>query len=57
MKEARQRHWLTRHIENFIRMSDMGHLAPAAQLCAGHEVPFDVAYRVLLKPKQRRRRK
>lgn len=57
MKEARQRHWLARHIENFIRTSDRGHLAPAAQLCAGHEVPFDVAYRVLLKPKQRRRRK
>jgi hypothetical protein len=55
MKEARQRHALAKNIEHFIRLSDRGRLPEAAQLCAGHEVPFEVTHRVLLKPKQRRK--
>ena len=55
MKEARKRHVLAKTIENFIRIADRGHVSAAAQLCFGHEIPFDTTHRVLLKPKQRRK--
>lgn len=55
MKKRRSNTATARIVNRAIRIANLGFTDAAAVVCASHSVPFEVALRVITKPKQRRK--